>query len=124
MISSKQLIAIEYLASGKRISEVSDLIGVSRRSISKWIKRDDFALALEASKRDAIKSLSMKLITLNEEALAVAQDCLHSRSESIRLRAVSIITNRLSDAIEISVIHDEIDRINQRLDNIQLKRGF
>lgn len=122
MITSKQSQAIEYLSSGKRISEVSELIGVSRRAIYNWMKRSEFNELLEASKQDAIKRLSLKLISLNEEVLEVAQECLHSRSEAIRLRAVSILIGRFYEAVEVLMLHDEIDRINKRLDQLFLKQ--
>jgi len=122
IMNSKQLQAIEYLASGKRIEEVYSLIGVSRRTIYIWFKRDDFLSALEARKRDAIKSLSMKLISLNGEALEVLRDSLHSKNEAHRIRSASVIIARLYDATEISIIQDEIERINERIDKLLLKQ--
>jgi len=114
-MKAKHQKAIELLASGKRIEECALSVGVSRRSIYNWLNDQEFKSALDARKSEIIKALNDRLISMNGKALDVIDECMNSRNEAIRLKSASIVINKYGEALEVSDIKSQIERINKRI---------
>jgi len=114
--------AIELLASGVAIGECADQVGVSSRSIFNWLDDDEFKRLLKARESEIIERLNTRLIMASEKALTVLLDGLESRDERIRIRSASIINSSFLKAIEVHDLYDHIDRINEKIDRLALRR--
>ncbi len=121
-MKAKHQKAIELLASGKRIEECALSVGVSRRSIYNWLNDQEFKSALDARKSEIIKALNDRLISMNGKALDVIDECMNSRNEAIRLKSASIVINKYGEALEVSDIKSQIERINKRIDQAGIIR--
>jgi len=114
--------AIELLSSGMAIGECADQVGVSARSIYNWLEDDAFYKLLRRRESEKIKRLNAKYIMASEKALRVLLEGLESRDERLRIRSASIIKSSMAKAIEIYDLYDHIDRINEKIDRLALRR--
>ena len=114
--------AIELLSSGVAIGECADQVGVTSRSIFNWLEDDDFSKLLRARESEKIKRLNTKYLMASEKALVVLLDGLESEDERIRIRSASIIKNGMAKAIEVHDLYDHIERINEKIDRLALRR--
>lgn len=119
---SNKLQAIELLAHGSSIEDVSKEVNVTRRSIHNWLNDGEFKKALDERKSEIVERLNTRMIGLNEKALDVIENCMSSKNESIRLRSASLLNSKLFESIELSEINKAIERINERIDHIASKR--
>jgi hypothetical protein len=114
--------AIELLSSGVAIGECADQVGVSSRSIYNWLDDDEFKKLLKARESEIIERLNTRLIMASKKALTVLLDGLESRDERIRIRSASIINSSFLKAIEVHDLYDHIDRINEKIDRLAVRR--
>ena len=105
--------AIELLASGSRIEETSQSVGVTRRSVYNWLDDPTFAKALQKRQSEYIRRLNIKLITANEKALEVLLEGLESREENIKVRCASILIGKYHQTIELEDILQRLDELER-----------
>jgi hypothetical protein len=121
-IRSRHRKAIEILASGARIEECAQAVGVSRQAIHSWLADVEFSKLLRRRESDEIKRLNARYIMASEKALEVLLNGLESRDESIRIRSASIIKSSLLKSIEMYDVYDLIEQLSEKVDQLALKR--
>jgi len=94
MSKTKRALAIEALSSGLSVEKASELSGVSRACVYKWLSLSDFQGDLQTRQAEYFSRLSKRITALTLNALGVLEKSLDSRDERIRLRASEIITAR------------------------------
>jgi len=114
--------AIELLSNGIAIGECADQVGVSSRSIFNWLEDDEFSKLLRKRESDKIERLNARYLMASEKALKVLLEGLESRDERIRIRSASIIKSGMAKAIEVHDLYDHIERINEKIDRLALRR--
>jgi transposase-like protein len=121
-IRSRHRKAIEILASGARIEECAQAVGVTRQSIYSWLADAEFSKRLRRRESEEIKRLNARYIMASEKALEVLLDGLESRDESIRIRSASIIKSSLLKSIEVHDVYDLIEKLSEKVDRLSLRK--
>lgn len=95
-LTPKQIKALPFLASGVTATEASNKLGISQQQISSWQRDDNFQIALNAVRRDAMRDAETALSGLAMNAVKTLRESLNSASsEQTRLRAAMYIIDRL-----------------------------
>jgi len=110
--------AIELLASGMRLEECAQAVGVSRRAIYNWLEDREFSELLRRRESEEIERLNTRSIMAGDKALSVLLRGLESRSEAIRIRSASIIKSGMAKAIEVHDLYDRIDKIEDKVNRL------
>lgn len=96
-LSTTQTQALKLLIEGKTHQETADILGVSSKTIQRWVKQPTFSESLEALRSTALNEISddvgNELKRLVPKSLAVIEQFLDNPGAkgSDRLRAASII---------------------------------
>ena len=87
--------ATYLLASGNKVKDVAENVGVDRATIWNWKKEPSF-IALLNNLRNEIRDSSRSAIwSLHSEAEETLKKCLNSNNEPVRLRSALAILNRI-----------------------------
>jgi len=121
-IRSKHRQAVELLSSGMAIGECADQLEVTSRSIYNWMDDPEFSELLRKRTSEKIERMNIKYLMASDKALSVLLDGLESRSESIRIRSASIIKSGMAKAVEVFDLYSQIDRIEEKVDRLALRR--
>jgi len=111
-LSRKQRKGISALIECSTVQEAADRVGVSRKTVHKWLRDPDFRAAL-ASKEDRILSriearLAGELLAAVDTLSEIHQD--KSASSSARTKAAVAIIDRF---LRIKEKHDLLERIER-----------
>lgn len=95
-LEEKKLKAIEYLASGENISNTAKLVGVNRKTISKWLGKEEFKAEVDSKRRELKSNIESKLL-LNIDPIInrVLDIATHSKSDKTALDACTYLINRV-----------------------------
>lgn len=115
MSKAKKELSLEFLASGLSVEKSSELAGVSRACIYKWLALEDFKNDLKERQKEYFSRLSKRLTGITLKALEVLEKSLDSKNESIRLRACGIALSSLRSVMELSDFEERISALeNER----------
>ncbi len=90
-LSEKQVLAIPHLVSAKSVSETAELVGVTRRTVYRWMDDPTFREEYDRQ-RDAVASFARSgMRTLMLKALAVQAERFDSDDPKERARAAKEI---------------------------------
>jgi transposase-like protein len=108
-LSSKQRKAIAALLSQRTIEDAANRIGISSRTIYRWMESDVFRTALLDAECQAVDEATRRLIGGKDTALDTLADLMvKAESESVRRQAAS---NWLAQLLKMR----ELRNIEQRL---------
>ena len=95
-LEEKKLKAIEYLASGENISNTAKLVGVNRKTVSKWLGKEEFKADVDSKRRELKSNIESKLL-LNIDPIInrVLDIATHSKSDKTALDACTYLINRV-----------------------------
>lgn len=95
-MEEKKLKAIEYLASGENISNTAKLVGVNRKTISAWLRKEEFKAEVDSKRRELKSNIESKLL-LNIDPIInrVLDIATHSKSDKTALDACTYLINRV-----------------------------
>lgn len=95
-LEEKKLKAIEYLASGENISNTAKLVGVNRKTVSKWLSKEEFKAEVDSKRRELKSNIESKLL-LNIDPIInrVLDIATHSKSDKTALDACTYLINRV-----------------------------
>jgi len=68
LLTGKKAKAVELLAQGLSPAEVADKIGVSDRTVRRWVRRPEVAKALRELQREALHGIARRLRALAQHA--------------------------------------------------------
>ncbi|MCM8778667.1 MAG: phBC6A51 family helix-turn-helix protein [Candidatus Omnitrophica bacterium] len=111
-LTNRQLMAISHIINSASIEEASSKAKVSRSTLYKWLKDENFKVELKRQRDEVIRSALDRLkgaITKAVEELIKLTDA--QREEVRRLACNDIITHALKSI--------EIEDIEQRLDKVE-----
>jgi len=91
--TTKKLKAINALLSGKTNKQTAQIVGVSERTIYRWLSDPSFQSELSEAERQMIESATRQMSGLQEKAINVLEQLLESQNASpqIRLRTANSI---------------------------------
>ena len=112
-LSRAQLLAIPHLAAGSSIRATADTIGVSERSIRRWLKNPEFAAALREAEKEVWNATVRKLRALGEKAVNALGRVLEDpgATPSARIQAARAILDGIAKAEALSRLQDLEDRV-------------
>lgn len=95
-LDTRQLKAIELLASGETIRVVADSVGVNRKTIYDWLKKENFKAELDRQVKELKSNIEKKLLSnVNPFLDELTKIALYSESDKTRLDAITYCINRL-----------------------------
>ena len=95
-LDTRQLKAIELLASGETIRVVADSVGVNRKTIYDWLKKENFKAELDRQVKELKSNIEKKLLSnVNPFLDELTKIALYSDSDKTRLDAITYCINRL-----------------------------
>ena len=88
-LTGKKAKAVELLAQGLSPSEVADKVGVSDRTVRRWVKRPEVAEALRELQREALHGIARRLRALAQHATDALGHVLKSEDTPPAVRVSS-----------------------------------
>ena len=116
MLTNKQLDCIELLMDGLNKTTIADKIGISRKTIYKWMENEEFKLELDRRKQKICNDALSDLKGSTKDLLkAVEKLAYTAENEGIRLQALNSLLDRTlgkataKQEIELSNADNNID---------------
>lgn len=95
-LDDRQLKAIELLATGETIITTAELVGVNRKTITEWKKREKFKAELDRQVSGIKSNVEKKILSnINPLLDKLIKIALKSSSDKISLDAIIYAINRL-----------------------------
>ena len=95
-LDTRQLKAIELLASGETVRVVADPAGVNRKTVYDWLKKENFKAELDRQVKELKSNIEKKLLSnVNPFLDELTKIALYSDSDKTRLDAITYCINRL-----------------------------
>jgi transposase-like protein len=109
--------AVQELLTSGSVTAAAQAAGVSRETLYKWLKRDDFRRALTEAEGEALESLSRSLVVLGSKATQTLQDAMGSDQPLwARIRAADIVLLRLLQLRELASLENRILELERKDD--------
>ena len=89
LLTGKKAKAVELLAQGLSPAEVADKIGVSDRTVRRWVRRPEVAEALRELQREALHGIARRLRALAQHATDALGHVLKSEDTPPAVRVSS-----------------------------------
>ena len=95
-LDTRQFKAIELLASGETVRVVADSVGVNRKTVYDWLKKENFKAELDRQVKELKSNVEKKLLSnVNPFLDELTKIALYSDSDKTRLDAITYCINRL-----------------------------
>ena len=95
-LDTRRLNAIELLASGETVRVVADSVGVNRKTVYDWLKKENFKAELDRQVKELKSNVEKKLLSnVNPFLDELTKIALYSESDKTRLDAITYCINRL-----------------------------
>ena len=88
--------ALNLLASGKTISQVSREMEIHRTTIWRWTTTPEFQATLNALVAEARAEMQQGLASLQEKAINTLKECMSSPNHMVRVRTALSVLDRVS----------------------------
>jgi len=120
LLTGKKAKAVELLAQGLSPGEVADKIGISDRTVRRWVKRPEVADALRELQREALHGIARRLRALAQHATDALGHVLKSEQTppAVRVssaRAVLEFVIRLEELEKVRELEERIERLESKL---------
>jgi len=101
MSETKKEKAIEALGHGFSITDASEKVGVTRKTIYRWLDDDEFKQAVLERQNYVLERVSRRLSSLSLQSLETLSELMTSKNENIRLKASSSVLSRFTEILEL-----------------------
>lgn len=119
-LDARQLKAIELLASGETVRVVADSVGVNRKTVYDWLKKENFKAELDRQVKELKSNVEKKLLSnVNPFLDELTKIALYSDSDKTRLDAITYCINRLVGTptkVQQDITEKEEMRTNSKAD--------
>ena len=89
-LDTRQLKAIELLASGETVRVTADSVGVNRKTVYDWLKKENFKAELDRQVKELKSNVEKKLLSnVNPFLDELTKIALYSESDKTRLDAIT-----------------------------------
>ena len=125
LLSGKKAKAVELLAQGLSPVEVADAIGVSDRTVRRWVKRPEVAEALRELQREALHGIARRLRALAQHATDALGHVLKSKDTppAVRVSSARVILEFVVRLEEIEKLRELGERIEEIENSLQEARN-
>jgi phage terminase small subunit len=114
-LTPKQRKAIEALLTCGDVSSAARAAGVSRDTVYRWAKKDNFLDALRAGTSQALDDLSRLLLSLGETAISTLRIAMEDDSipANTKVRAADIVFSRLLQFRELVSLEERVSELER-----------
>ena len=118
-ISGKQTRAISALLTSRTNSEAAQKAGISERALYRWLKEDDFRLALDKAEANLVEDVTRRLASLMGQSIDELEKLLQSgiTPPGDRLRAIRTVLDIYPRLRELTSLDIRIERLERELEN-------
>ncbi|MCI0580502.1 MAG: hypothetical protein L0332_23425 [Chloroflexi bacterium] len=116
-LSPKQRQAIQSLLAGRTKSQTAAGVGVTRRTLSRWLADPTFRAALSAATDDALANAARRLAAALDDAVAVLAEVMSNKDarDPDRLRAAGLVIHRGLDLIQQKELIERIAALEAKI---------
>jgi hypothetical protein len=116
-VTQKKLLAAEHLAGGAAATKAASAAGVSRNTISRWIKDAEFMALVRQREAEQMAELSKRITALAALALDVCEDVIRAPGarHGEKLRAAAILLQNFTGVRELTELEARIARLEQEV---------
>lgn len=101
MSETKKEKAIEALGHGLSITDASEKVGVTRKTIYRWLDDDEFKQAVLERQNYVLERVSKRLSSLALQGLETLSELMTSDDENVRYKASSAVLSRFTEILEL-----------------------
>ena len=113
-LSAKKRKAIVALMVMDNVSEAAQEAGVSRSTLHRWMKEDEFVAALMDAERQAISDFTRSLAGMLEAVTIAYRTALDEEEPiAVRLRAANSIVDRIVSLRQLVDFEERLTRLEQ-----------
>lgn len=125
-LTPRQRRAVEALLSNWDTTKAAEAASVSRDTLYRWLRSDNFRDAIQDATRAALENLSRGLVTLGGNALKVLDNAMIGDSPmqaGARVRAADIILSRLLQISELVDLESRVSTLEKAAKNDNQKKS-
>ena len=115
-LNAQQQQTLGLLATGLRIEEIAETLGVHRSTIWRWRQEPEFIAQWNRILVDTREEQTRSLLKLQQEAIEALKGCLRSENDMVRLRASLSVLEKVESLSGGSTDAEEVQQ-----DQIQAK---
>jgi hypothetical protein len=112
--------AVESLLTNGDITAAAAAAGVSRTSLYRWLKDDNFLGALAEAEQAALASLSRRLVSLGDRAVGTLAKAMDDEGAPVgsKIRAADVTLGRLLQLRELYQLEERVSRLEEQLSGL------
>ena len=114
-LTSKQERAIIALLSTSTVAEAAEEVGVSRRTLERWLADSAFVSEYRAIRGHVVEAAVARLQQATTDAVECLQRNLREAKPPTQVRAAQIILDQALRAVELYDLNDRLDRLQDYL---------
>ena len=117
-LTPKQEAAVRALLTSKNVGEASGAVGVSERTLYRWLADPDFRAALSVAEGDLLDAATRRLLTLQDDAIGAFEDVLTGGpdvTDTARLRAAQAVLDYLLKLREMRSIEERLAALEAKV---------
>jgi len=118
--NAQQQQTLGLLATGLRIEEIAETIGVHRSTIWRWRQDPEFIAQWNQILIDTREEQTRSLLDLQQEAIDTLRGCLRSENDMVRLRASLSVLEKVASLTVGSTEAEEVER--DQIQKIKIRR--
>lgn len=118
--NAQQQQTLGLLATGLRIEEIAETIGVHRSTIWRWRQDPEFIAQWNQILIDTREEQTRSLLDLQQEAIDTLRGCLRSENDMVRLRASLSVLEKVASLNVGATEAEEVER--DQIQKIKIRR--
>ena len=119
-LNAQQQQTLGLLATGLRIEEIAETLGVHRSTIWRWRQDPEFIAQWNQILTDTREEQTRSLLELQHEAIEVLRSCLRSENDMLRLRASLSVLEKVESLSVGSTDAEGVQR--DRIQAVRMRR--
>ena len=123
-LSARQRLALPIIAAEPTIEGAAEKIGVTRKTIYEWLKREAFKRAMEEARKEYVESGFRTLRLAARHAAEKIVKHLDSGDEKVSLRAAEDVIDFAKEFISLEDHERRIKELEDRLEQAQAEAGL
>ena len=117
-LTPKQEAAVRALLTSKNVGEAAAAVGVSERTLYRWLTDPAFRAALSVAEGDLLDAATRRLLTLQDDAIGAFEDVLTGGpdvTDTARLRAAQAVLDYLLKLREMRSVEERLTALEAKV---------
>jgi hypothetical protein len=100
-LTTEEATLVQHLATGKKHEEIARLMGISAKTVKRWLLRPHVAAALQTVKEDVATRVRTQIEELSDKAIEALKASLDVEdTPAVRLKAAQLVLDRVAPEIK------------------------